>query len=59
MTLVAWDRADDLKALHKNLDRMFGGTLADSLPMRLGDLQPALVAPIDVHEDAAGKAGTG
>ncbi len=54
MTLVAWDPADDLKALHKDLDRMFGGALVDSLPMRLGDLQPALVAPLDVHEDEKG-----
>jgi HSP20 family protein len=54
MTLVTWDPADDLKALHKNLDRMFGGTLVAGLPMRLGDLEPALVAPIDVHEDEKG-----
>jgi len=54
MTLVTWDPADDLMALHKNLDRMFGGALVDALPMRLGDLQPALVAPIDVHEDEKG-----
>jgi HSP20 family protein len=54
MTLVTWDPADDLMALHKNLDRMFGGALVDGLPTRLGDLQPALVAPIDVHEDEKG-----
>ena len=54
MTLVTWDPADDLMALHKNLDRMFGGALVDGLPMRLGDLQPALVAPIDVHQDEKG-----
>lgn len=51
---VTWDPADDLKALQKNLDRMFGGTMVDSLPMRLGDLQPALVAPLDMHQDEKG-----
>jgi HSP20 family protein len=54
MTLVHWDPANDLMNLHQSLDRMFGGSFIDVLPTRLGDLQPALVAPIDVHQDENG-----
>ncbi len=54
MTLVNWDPANDLMTLHQSLDRMFGGSFIDVLPPRLGDLQPALVAPIDVHQDENG-----
>jgi HSP20 family protein len=54
MTLVNWDPANDLMTLHQSLDRMFGGSFIDVVPSRLGDLQPALVAPIDVHQDENG-----
>jgi HSP20 family protein len=54
MTLVSWDPANDLIALHQNIDRMFNGALFDGLPSRYGDLQPALVAPMDVHQDQDG-----